>query len=702
VVDASFGDAAPDGSPDAPPDAPPDVPPVPGTVSLSPPAVAHGLVRIGELIGATLTVSNTSPTAAPLDSIAITGTGFTMTTTCGATLPPASDCTIAVAITAQALVEYAATVTVTSAGAPHAVPLSATGAWQLTIEQAGIGGGTITPSPSGVACDATCSQLFAGDVVLTVAPDAGTKLESWSMPGCSGLTCAVPAVLGGRTVTARFAAVARQIQVTREGSGRITSSPAGIDCGATCSYEHVGEVTLTATPFLGQTFEGWSELSCGTSATCEIPMGSDPVNITGRFSAGPIAGLDIEIAGGAEGEVLVYQADSLVGRCTSSCSLAVPAGALVIAAATTFQFESLTGTGCVADGDRCEITPSGSAQITATFRRDPKDRWTFVGNVGEEFTKGAFDAAGNLIAGSQQRVVKLGPTGTLLWERAPTGGEILVAPSGVIYVTDARGTVKLDPAGSELWVRPGGPTALDVAGNVLVVDYATGSARMTLYQPDGTPLWTAPGSGTEIDGTGTIYDPFTQLEWNELDDHPHKILYAHRYDAIGAPLADTGRLGLVEEWGDFGFAVTANRRAVLERDDYDYRMLRLVVTDVATGELTHYVDTWRLGNVPIIPDGFITGGGDDIAYVHDPDEGDVYFFGGYGYQLERLAADGTIWTLKRFLPRTDNRTTYYGLHSAGVAAGPGGHIAMLGHHRPFYLQGMPRRPDVGIIQAFAR
>jgi hypothetical protein len=425
-------------------------------------------------------------------------------------------------------------------------------------------------------------------------------------------------------------------------------------------------------------------------------MGSDPVNITGRFSAGPISSLDIEIAGDAEGEVLVYHAQTLVGQCTSSCSLAVPEGALVIAAATPYGFESLTGAGCVIDGDRCEITPLGSAQITATFRRDPKDRWTFVGNVGEVFTKGAFDAAGNLIAGSQQRVVKLGPTGTLLWERAPTGGEILVAPSGEIYVSDSRGTVKLDPAGTELWVRPGGPRALDVAGNVLVV-----GAGMTLYQPDGTAIWTAPGRGTGIDGTGIIYEPFTRIEENDPPGHYHRNLYAHRYGAAGTPLADTAMWDSVEEWGEYQVVVTPNRIAILSTDEWDYKIMGVGVFNPTTGERSHYVDTWRMGGDDALQRGFITGGGDDIGYVHDPDELAVWNFGGYGYQLDWLRADGTIWTLMRFPPPSDNRWTYYGPYFAGVAAGPSGHVAMLGRHRPFYLEGTPRRPDVGIIQAFA-
>ena len=53
-----------------------------------------------------------------------------------------------------------------------------------------------------------------------------------------------------------------QITVTKEGtgSGTVTSSPAGIDCGATCTaaFDQGLRLTLTATPASGSTFTGWT------------------------------------------------------------------------------------------------------------------------------------------------------------------------------------------------------------------------------------------------------------------------------------------------------------------------------------------------------------------------------------------------------------------------------------------------------------
>jgi CSLREA domain-containing protein len=56
--------------------------------------------------------------------------------------------------------------------------------------------------------------------------------------------------------------------------GTITSSPAGIDCGSTCSYtfDYNTSVTLTAIPLAGSTFVGWSGSGCSGSGTCLVTM----------------------------------------------------------------------------------------------------------------------------------------------------------------------------------------------------------------------------------------------------------------------------------------------------------------------------------------------------------------------------------------------------------------------------------------------
>ncbi len=70
----------------------------------------------------------------------------------------------------------------------------------------------------------------------------------------------------------------RSLTVSRSGtgSGRVTSSPAGIDCGSSCTASFPGGtvVSLTATADAGSTFAGWSGACAGTGA-CGVTMSGD-------------------------------------------------------------------------------------------------------------------------------------------------------------------------------------------------------------------------------------------------------------------------------------------------------------------------------------------------------------------------------------------------------------------------------------------
>lgn len=73
-----------------------------------------------------------------------------------------------------------------------------------------------------------------------------------------------------------------------DGAGTVTSSPAGISCGATCSHAYAQgtAVTLTATAASGSTFAGWSGDCAGTAPTCRLTM-SAAHSATATFAANP-------------------------------------------------------------------------------------------------------------------------------------------------------------------------------------------------------------------------------------------------------------------------------------------------------------------------------------------------------------------------------------------------------------------------------
>ena len=75
------------------------------------------------------------------------------------------------------------------------------------------------------------------------------------------------------------------VNKTGTGSGKVTSSPAGIDCGATCSAGFVDgtSVTLTATPNPGSAFDGWSGGGCLGNGECTFLLNQN-TTITATFN----------------------------------------------------------------------------------------------------------------------------------------------------------------------------------------------------------------------------------------------------------------------------------------------------------------------------------------------------------------------------------------------------------------------------------
>ncbi len=122
----------------------------------------------------------------------------------------------------------------------------------LTVAKSGSGSGTVSSSPAGIDCGSTCSAPFADvPVTLSATPTAGSAFTGWSGGGCSGTgTCQVQ-MSSDQQVTATFTLLVRTLTVTKggAGAGTVGSSPAGIDCGSTCSHAFVEgtSVTLSAT-----------------------------------------------------------------------------------------------------------------------------------------------------------------------------------------------------------------------------------------------------------------------------------------------------------------------------------------------------------------------------------------------------------------------------------------------------------------------
>src|SRR5207245_74618 len=240
----------------------------------------------------------------------------------------------------------------------------------LTVNKAGTGSGTVTSTPAGIDCGATCSAAYdSGTVVtLTATPASGSTFSGWGGGGCSGTgTCAVN-MTAATAVTATFDRQRFTLTVNKAGtgSGTVTSSPAGINCGATCSaaYDSGTVVTLTATPASGSTFTGWSGGGCFGTGTCAVTM-TAATTVTATFDRQRFT-LTVNKAGIGNGTATSSPAGI---NCGATCSAAYDRGTVVTLTATPAFGSIFTGwSGCDAvSGTTCTVTISAARSATASF-----------------------------------------------------------------------------------------------------------------------------------------------------------------------------------------------------------------------------------------------------------------------------------------------------------------------------------------------
>ena len=154
----------------------------------------------------------------------------------------------------------------------------------------GSGTGIVTSTPTGIDCGSSCTASYADGTVVTLSeqPATGYTFTGWN-GACTGTASCTVTMNSAQSVSATFsAAVATNYTLTvtdtGSGTGTVTSSPAGINCGSTCSSSYASGtvITLTAQAASGSTFGGWSGACTGTG-TCTVTM-SAAQSVSATFS----------------------------------------------------------------------------------------------------------------------------------------------------------------------------------------------------------------------------------------------------------------------------------------------------------------------------------------------------------------------------------------------------------------------------------
>ena len=155
------------------------------------------------------------------------------------------------------------------------------------------------------------------------------------------------------------------LSVTAFGTGTVTSSPAGINCGADCTetYTPGTSVVLTATPGANQSFGGWSGACIGTG-TCTVSM-TQARSVTATFNQ-----ITHNLAVTIVGTGTVASSPAGINCTTGTCNLAFNQGTSVVLTATPGANQSFGGWSgaCIGTGT-CTASMTQARSVTATFNQ---------------------------------------------------------------------------------------------------------------------------------------------------------------------------------------------------------------------------------------------------------------------------------------------------------------------------------------------
>ncbi|MFL5900095.1 MAG: InlB B-repeat-containing protein [Solirubrobacterales bacterium] len=261
-----------------------------------------------------------------------------------------------------------------SAGVTSAAQIGKLGveAETLTVKKTGTGTGTVTSTPSGINCGSECAAGFVkGETVkLSQSAAEGSKFTGWS-GACSGTGACEVTMSEAKEVKANFDPIPYLLTVSKTGSGTgaVTSSPAGINCGSECSAEfnYGTVVSLSQEAGKGSKFTGWSG-ACSGTGECKVTL-SKSEGVTANFDLIPKYALTVKKTGLGTGTVISSPSGI---NCGSECSAEYYEGTEVTLSQEASPGSKFTGWGGACSGTgTCKVTMSAAKEVTANFDKIP-------------------------------------------------------------------------------------------------------------------------------------------------------------------------------------------------------------------------------------------------------------------------------------------------------------------------------------------
>jgi len=360
------------------------------------------------------------------------------------------------------------------------------------------------------------------------------------------------------------------LTISKSGSGSVRSTPAGIDCGTTCSavLAEGTQMVLTPLPDAGWQFAGWGG-GCSGLGGCAFKVVAD-TKVFVTFEAVPPAAagkhnVTVTPSGAGAGRISSSPAGI---DCGSRCTAQFDDGTKVVFNATPAPGSTFAGWNgaCAGTATTCELSITTDLQLGAAFDgtvTPPTAAGGWTSTAGADVVAIATDPSGSTLAlfvdpGAPLPVGlrKLDAKGKEVWTRFFDGSTntnvdpataLATDGAGDIYLmwasncadfgcrgtidfgdgaTAAAALVKLDTDGKLVWEKrlseDGANLAVNAGGDAVFRSWAsTDSSTTTVVRvsADGSQVWTASSRGLTsvgIDDEGNVVAGATTSETDPI------------------------------------------------------------------------------------------------------------------------------------------------------------------------------------------